>query len=86
MIANYLALEELKWFIIISHFQTVLCQSLATPSNGQLSLGTDGSVTLATVTCDSNYYLQGDPVLTCATNGLWSGAMPSCGRFESCRF
>ena len=52
----------------------VLCSTLLSPSNGQVSL----SGSTATYSCDSKYQLVGDVTRTCQFDGTWSGSEPSC--------
>ena len=47
--------------------------------NGQVTVTTNGSVTVASFTCGDDYTLSGDNTLTCTTTGTWSGSTPECG-------
>lgn len=57
----------------------MLCKSLTAPSSGNVSLSTNGLVTIATHTCADGYEMVGSDVLTCNTNGEWTNTPPTCG-------
>ncbi|XP_060586067.1 sushi, von Willebrand factor type A, EGF and pentraxin domain-containing protein 1-like [Ruditapes philippinarum] len=54
------------------------CPDLPDPDSGTLIVTTTGSVTTATFTCQTGYYLSGDFTLTCGTDGAWSSDAPTC--------
>ncbi|XP_045204681.2 sushi, von Willebrand factor type A, EGF and pentraxin domain-containing protein 1-like isoform X2 [Mercenaria mercenaria] len=54
------------------------CPDLSDPDSGTLTMTTSGSVTTATFTCQSGYYLNGAFTLTCGSDGLWSSDSPTC--------
>ncbi|XP_053399292.1 CUB and sushi domain-containing protein 3-like [Mercenaria mercenaria] len=56
----------------------VKCPDLETPDSGNLTLSTDGTVTNAIFDCMDGYYIDGQTILTCGTDGTWSGESPSC--------
>ena len=58
------------------------CPALSDPLNGAVSMETDGSVTIATFTCNNGYRLTGDSTLTCNSNGTWNAPSPECGEYN----
>ena len=54
------------------------CPDLSDPDSGTLTVTTTGSVTTATFTCQTGYYLSGDFTLTCGSDGSWSSDVPTC--------
>ena len=63
-------------FVCIS----VECQALGSTDNGRYEIKSDSVVTMATVTCDEGYSLNGSFEISCQTSGFWYiPVMPSCG-------
>lgn len=56
----------------------VMCPSLGTIDNGNLSTDATNINTVVTVHCNSGYQLQGSNILVCQSNGQWSDDKPSC--------
>ena len=54
------------------------CGSLASPTNGQVSLTTTTFGSTATYECDTGFNLIGDMERTCQENGQWTGGAPTC--------
>ena len=56
------------------------CDAPVAPANG--GINSTGSIEGDTVTyiCNRGYYLSGDPIRTCQSDGEWSGAQPECIR------
>lgn len=57
------------------------CPDLIKPSDGNVLLSSNGSVSSAIFECLSGYEIYGERELTCQENGTWNYAAPSCGRF-----
>lgn len=58
------------------------CPFLNKPTNGNVSLATDGAVTIAVFTCSLGYNVNGLSTLICQSSGLWDGVEPSCGKCD----
>ena len=61
----------------------VICGTVLTaPTDGSLQYAPDGPTQAADVTvtfsCDTDFNLNGDEVLTCQVDGSWSGSVPTC--------
>ena len=65
--------------INIFHLTAVDCDTLADPTNGQVS-HTGGTTfrQTATYSCNTGYNLVGGGNRTCQATGLWSGSAPAC--------
>lgn len=63
------------------HFcYTVSCPTMEAPENGEVVVSSNGSVTIATFSCETDYSLYGNTVLSCIS-GTWEGTAPTCGKF-----
>ena len=52
--------------------------------NGQYEIKSDSLVTIATVTCDQGFSLNGSFEVSCQATGFWDiPVMPSCGRYKT---
>ena len=60
------------------------CPLFGDIENGQVTVTTNGSVTVASFTCDVDYTLSGDNTRTCTTTGTWRGSAPECG-MKTCK-
>ena len=56
------------------------CPSLASPTDGNIELLTDGLVTTAYFTCNLGYALDGSTEAVCRSDGTWDSIPPICGR------
>ena len=57
----------------------VVCSSLSNPTNGRVTFSSGVFVgSRATYTCDIGYFIIGEDMRTCQTDGMWSGIAPSC--------
>jgi len=54
---------------------------LSDPVNGDLATTSNGSVTVATISCPLGYSVNGSAVLTCRLNGNWDEDVPNCGKY-----
>ena len=54
------------------------------PVNGALT-GSHFYQDVASFTCDSGYYLDGNSAITCQADATWSGTVPICPRMHSWR-
>ncbi|XP_062524003.1 coadhesin-like isoform X2 [Corticium candelabrum] len=55
------------------------CDSLASPTNGNVTIRTVHTIVISTYSCESGYRIKnGDSSRVCLPNGLWSGKEPSC--------
>ena len=74
--------------IVIFSSTVVMCEVLAEPEDGDLSLdppGTRAFGTTATYSCVTGHMLVGgDSSRTCQASGVWSGVEPSCQ--SKCQF
>ena len=59
---------------------TVVCKSFHNLTNGMISYSdpTLGEGCVATHSCDTGYFLNGDMNRFCQSNGTWSGSAPAC--------
>ncbi|KAL4230224.1 Sushi [Mactra antiquata] len=58
--------------------QCVQCEDVDSPNNGDVTISTNGSISIAAYMCDSMYHLVGYDTSLCLDNGTWSVSMPSC--------
>ena len=58
----------------------IACDSLISPSNGNVVVDGIGVGTVATYSCDTGYTLEGVSMRTCQNSAApsWSGSPPSC--------
>ncbi|XP_052791545.1 CUB and sushi domain-containing protein 3-like [Mya arenaria] len=56
----------------------VSCPQLIAPTDGSLVLITNGTSTVATFTCNIGGILLGSASITCSSDGVWSGDLPTC--------
>jgi hypothetical protein len=57
---------------------TVTCPVLAEPTNGGVTVTSQGVGGVATYTCDGGFDRQGSATRTCGGDGNWSGSAPTC--------
>ena len=64
---------------------TAECEDLDDPEHGDVTL-TDGTHqgSLASYSCDADYYLSDASVRVCLTTGYWSGWAPTCIPYGKC--
>ncbi|XP_035662455.1 CUB and sushi domain-containing protein 1-like [Branchiostoma floridae] len=55
----------------------VECPLLTAPTNGVMT-GSNFYQDVASFTCDSGYYLDGNSAINCQADATWSGAVPTC--------
>ena len=60
------------------------CESSTAPTNGNVTLTTNGQVTTAVYTCLSGYTLVGSSVIECRRTGYYKEQTPSCGTYYLC--
>lgn len=58
---------------------SVQCSDLQDPVDGNVELTSNGTVTMATYSCDLGASLNGTETRTCSADGSWSGGTPNCG-------
>ena len=71
--------DNLKFVVKIInnyYYWYVGCGHLLSPSNGYVSISSDG--TTAYYTCYSGYRRTGSSTRTCLNTGVWSGSVPFC--------
>jgi len=65
-------------------FQNILfsatCDMQTMPTNGSVSITTNGSVTMATFTCGVGSSMSGSSVAKCLPDGSWDVIEPICGK------
>ncbi|XP_053400600.1 CUB and sushi domain-containing protein 3-like [Mercenaria mercenaria] len=54
------------------------CSTLSSPSNGSVTLSTNGVLTVATYSCDVGFTLNGDVTSQCQVDVTWSTVPPTC--------
>jgi len=60
---------------------SVSCQDFPTVPEGNVTLGTDGSVSMVTIQCGLGSTLQGESHIQCGEEGTWQfSSLPSCGK------
>ena len=69
--------------ILYSSLGPVVCSSLGTRANGQITYSPDATSphdfgTVATFTCNTGFSLRGDRMRTCGSGEVWSGSSPVC--------
>lgn len=57
----------------------VKCVDDPAVSSGVTTAHTDGVSTYASVSCASGYYVNGESLLTCNSDGSWDYETPACG-------
>ena len=63
--------------ILLNPISVSDCPEL-TIGNGSVSTTTVIYTTVVTITCNANFSLEGESVLTCVSNGLWNYDIPRC--------
>jgi len=58
---------------------SVSCDTLDVVVGGNISMTTDGSSTVAMVTCEEGFTRSGTGNLTCRSDGTWDVQLPTCG-------
>ena len=61
---------------------SVKCEDIASIDNGDLTLSTDGVVTIAVFTCDIGSTINGSSTAECGTDGSWTVTAPQCGIYS----
>ena len=56
----------------------IKCPDLSRPSNGVLTVNSISVGSTANFSCNSGYFLVGEPSLTCGGDGTWSAEPPQC--------
>lgn len=56
------------------------CDSPVSPDGGYYNLSTDGSVTMATYSCNIGYTVSGQRISHCQDDGSWNVTVPSCSK------
>ena len=59
---------------------SVSCNKLTSPTNGAVTLTSDGSTTVANFSCSLGYTMTGSSLLTCKADGSWDFTSPACGK------
>ena len=57
---------------------SVFCPAEIPVANGNISIVTNGTTTVADYFCAVGYELVGTSTLTCLTNGTWDNTSPKC--------
>ena len=57
----------------------VECQPLSSLDNGNTLVETDGTTTVAKLTCTKGFRLNGVSTIMCETTGFWQTEQASCG-------
>jgi len=71
---------ERKIIYAIYFYFTVECAVPTTPAHGSVTLTSDGSTTVAMVTCDLGYTVGGSVLSAeCQTDGAYTIVLPACG-------
>jgi len=70
---------------MVLHFKNIFestgkCEDLVTMAPGNVQLSTNGTLTLATFSCDVGFTLSGGYTSECSSDGTWTttGSYPSC--------
>lgn len=58
------------------------CQALTSPTDGNVTLSSNGTLTTATFTCEIGYSLDGKSAIQCLADGTWSNSSPTCRKFH----
>ena len=64
--------------IYIIHIIGCDFSTLSAPENGNFAITTTGGEVVASYTCEIGYQLVGNAVLTCQSDGQFSGEEPVC--------
>ena len=54
------------------------CATIKAPSSGTIELDTNGTTTVAVISCGNGYTLSGNGSKTCGEDGSWSGSEVLC--------
>ena len=75
-------LNKSKILSVISYQNVCLdlaqCNTIKAPSSGTIELYTNGTTTVAVISCDNGYTLSGNRNKTCGEDGSWSGSEVLC--------
>lgn len=58
------------------------CDDIASPSDGNVSMVTNGTHTTAIYTCGVGFTLEGVVEPACQEDGSWSTSPPTCGTWH----
>ena len=59
-------------------FTEIKCPDLSAQANGAITLDSTSIGAMANFSCNSGYFLVGEPRLTCGDDGIWSAEPPEC--------
>ena len=54
------------------------CSNLTDIQNGQFSIQSNGTFTVAAFECQANYFLSGESTIICGGDGEWDNPQPVC--------
>ena len=62
----------------------VQCDNISIPEHGNVSIQTNGTVSVAKVTCDTGFTLSEGVhhTIACSSSGSWDIQQPTCGRYK----
>ena len=58
----------------------VSCPDVLPPKSGNVTVETDGTVSVARFDCTIGYDVVGQAEITCGVDGTWSNSDPTCGK------
>ena len=64
--------------MIISNIAEV-CEQLDDVKNGSMIISSNGTITIASFSCQPGTSLNGTGSLECGTTGKWTSNIPTCG-------
>lgn len=73
----------LRFLVTVStNFIEVQCDNPGTPDNGYMQgSGPFKAGDVIQFNCNSDFMMEGQPIIACQDNGRWSGPLPKC-RFK----
>ena len=68
-------------YVVCFYLILVLCDTLMTLSGGDIKLLSDGHYTVAKLSCDQGFSMDGPDTVVCREDGTWNSIMPVCSMY-----
>ena len=84
-LTNKMSTIEKTHLFYVPHFAVLTCPDIEKPAHGFKYTGSNFDHREAKFGCHTGYVISGQKTLTCQSNGLWNGSVPSCtGKYRRC--
>ena len=68
---------------MILFYFSVRCSTIDTPSSGIIDIATNGTTSVAVISCADGYLLAGNSTRTCGEDGQWDSVEHICSKFST---